>query len=116
MSLIGVIAIMCAIAGGTMIVLGFMLGLIEGEVRRGVRETLKGVKAATPPQAAQEPGIAGTVEQQAAILSDLSELNKSLAELAKALTGLSLSVQVFIISIIFFALAAGLATVNQLPN
>jgi hypothetical protein len=92
MTLIGVIAIACAIAGGAMIVLGFMLGLVEGKVRQGVRESLKGLKEATPLQAQEGTGIGATVEQQAAMLSDVSELTKSLAELAKALTGLSLSV------------------------
>jgi hypothetical protein len=99
-----------------MIVLGFIVGLVENQIRSGLRQSLDRMRSATPDRKSEGSGAAGAVEQQAAILADLAELNRSLAELAKAITGLSPSIQLFIISTIFFALAAALATVDVIAK
>jgi len=105
---------MCVVAGAAVIVLGFFLGREEFELRKALQAATKEVgesaKSASRRASPQHGtgGIADTTEQQALIL-DVSEAAKGLAELAKNLQGLSAPIQAFLISIIFFLIAAGLA-------
>ena len=119
MNLINVAAILSAVAGFLMIVLGFFLSRKEWSFRDTVRqavgdssETIKTVSAVMWGIAKGPGGLAAATQQQQAAITGIADYLKGLAELAKNLGGLTPAVASFTIATILFFFAASLGAIS----
>jgi hypothetical protein len=121
--LISWIAFLCTVAGFVMMLLGYRLSRkqmnLQASLQSAIEQTNTTVKLANEAveqSAKPTPGVAGSLQMQAAtpVLSGSAEYVKGLAELAKSLGGLTPAVAAFVIATILFFFAATLAAIDVL--
>ena len=113
MNLINVAAILCAVAGFLMIILGFFLSRKERSFRDTVHQAIEESRQNIKNLGAKvsEAGVGATAQQQAAI-TGTADYIKGLAELAKNLAKLTPAIASFIIATILFFFAASLGAIS----